>query len=466
MKQNHFELFAVIALTIFLIPACSQIVSAQIDQVPERYGVNLQKKNPLVEEIVSKVSLDSIIEMHDKICSFETRNTFSDTVSQTRGIGAARRWIYDKFQEFSKESGGRLKVYYNEFDQELTDRLEAAKEKFGVDTWHMVNIVAVLPGKTDDLRFIVNGHYDTIPGDSLDGQTANPGANDDASGTIATMELARVLSQYEFDHTLVFAADDGEEHGLFGARHMARTAVDEKWEIGGVIADDMIGNVLGGNGISNDSAIRLFSPGPADSRSRHFTRYAKFIGEAYAPELKVKMIFRLDRFGRGGDHSAFIDCGFPGVRFTELNENFANQHGDNTDTIDKMSRRYMYKVIKMQAAILATAAMAPKKVELQRPARDRSDYSTVLRWTQDTLEKDIAGYKIFIRQTDCGYWQEIVDVGKVEKKKIQTSSGEIEFYETRLYFKSVDDYIFGVAAYDNDGNISIVSTYNESQGES
>jgi Zn-dependent M28 family amino/carboxypeptidase len=465
MKRRCVKLFAILILVVFLFPAFSPIVSAQVDLAPERYRVNLQRKNPLVEEIVSKVSLEIMSEMHDQICSFETRNTFSDTVSQTRGIGAARRWIYGKFQEFSEASGGRLKVYYDEFDQELTGRLEAAKKKFGVDTWPMVNVVAVLPGKTDDLRFIVNGHYDTIPSDSLDGRTTNPGANDDASGTIATLELARVLSQYEFDHTLIFAADDAEEHGLLGAQHMARTAVDEKWEIGGVIADDMIGNVLGGNGISNDSAIRVFSPGPADSQSRHFARYAKFIGEAYTPELKVKMIFRLDRFGRGG-HSAFIDRGFAGVRFTELNENFANQHGDNTDTIDKMSRQYMYKVTKMQAAILATAAMAPKTVDVQRPARDRSDYSTVLRWTHNTLEKDIAGYKIFIRQTDCGYWQEIVDIGTVEKKNIQTRRGETEVYETKLYFKSVDDYIFGVAVYDRDGNISIVSTYQEPQSDS
>ena len=126
----------------------------------------------------------------------------------------------------------------------------------------------------------------------------------------------------------------------------------------------------------------------------------------------------------------------------------------------------MYKVKKMQAAILATAAMAPKKVDVQRPTRDRTDYSTVLRWKHDTLEKDIAGYKIFIRQTDCGYWQEIVDAVKIGKKTIQTNSNETELFETKLYFKSVDDYIFGIAAYDNDGNISIVSTYNESQGNS
>lgn len=202
MKRNHIELFAVVVFAVFLFPAFSSNVSAQL---------NLQRKNPLIEEIVGKVSLDSMIAMHDKICSFETRHTFSDTVSETRGIGAARRWIYGTLQEFSEASGGRLKVYYDEFDQELTGRLAGAKEKFGVETWPMVNVVAVLPGKTDDLRFIVNGHYDTIPSDRMDIETANPGANDDASGTIATMELARVLSQYEFDHTLVFAANVAEE---------------------------------------------------------------------------------------------------------------------------------------------------------------------------------------------------------------------------------------------------------------
>jgi len=188
-----------------------------------------------------------------------------------------------------------------------------------------------------------------------------------------------------------------------------------------------------------------------------------FVGKPYVPGLMIKQIFRLDRFGRGGDHSAFVRRGFAGVRFTELNENFANQHGLNVDTIEGMSRKYMYRVTKMQAAILASLGMAPKPVVMQRPFRDRDDYTSVIRWQHDTEENDIAGYKIFIRDTDNGYWQEIVDVGNVEKKTISTRSGEIEVFESKLPFRSVDDYIFGVAAYDRDGNIGIVSTYEQPQ---
>ncbi len=421
--------------------------------------LHIEKKNPLIEEIVNRVSYEKMVEMHDMICSFETRHTFSDTVSDTRGTGAARRWMYNTLKDFSRESGGRLRVYMDTFDQPLTGRLARAKEKFGVEKWRMVNVVAVLPGKTDDLRFIVNGHYDTRTDSGLDEVNTNPGANDDATGVIASMELARVLSNYEFEHTLMFVAFDSEENGLLGANHMAETAVNEKWEIGGVLGDDMIGNIAGGNGITDDSGVRVFSQGPEDSKSRHLARYISYTGEPYVPSLEIKHIFRLDRFGRGGDHSAFVRRGFAGVRFTELNEHFGHQHGLNNDTIEFMSREYMFRVTKMQAAVMSSLGMAPKPVEMQRPFRDRSDYSTVIRWKHDTLENDISGFKIFIRETDNGYWQESVDAGKVEKKMIRTRRGENEMYEFKLYYRSVDDYIFGVAAYDNDGNVSLISTY-------
>ncbi len=431
--------------------------------------VKIDKKLPIIEEIVSKISYDNIVEMHDILCSFETRNTFSDTVSSTRGIGAARRYIYKKFKEFSDANGGRMKVYFDAFDHELTGRTRAVAERTGQNTYRMVNVVAVLPGKTDDLRFIINGHYDTIPIPSkgLDGVTPNPGANDDASGTVVTMELARVLSQYKFDHTLVFAAFVAEEQGLLGAHHMAQTAEDEGWEIGGVVGDDMVGSIEGGNGIIDGSGVRVFSQGPEDSIHRHFARYCKYVGEPYAPELKLNMIFRNDRFGRGGDHSAFVRRGFTGIRFTELNEYFERQHGTNVDLVEFTSREYMTKVARLQSAFLASAASAPRAITLARPSRDRADYGTVLRWQHETKEKDIAGYKVFIRRTDSGYWQEVIDIGKQEKKIItrRTRQGEntYEAFETKLFYRSIDDYIFGIAAYDTEGNTGIVATYIEPQ---
>ncbi|MFC1729555.1 M20/M25/M40 family metallo-hydrolase [candidate division KSB1 bacterium] len=429
-------------------------------------GQSLEKRIPIVQEIVGKISYERIVAMHDVLVSFETRNFFSDMESDTRGRGAAQRWMYNTLQEFSRQSGGRLQVYYDRYDQPPTPRIAQKLEELGEETHLLVNVVAVLPGRTDNVRYIVNGHYDTRGANGQDGEVTAPGANDDASGTIVMMELARVLSQYEFDHTLMFVADDAEEHGLLGAYHMAQTAVDEGWEIGGVFADDMISTVRGGNGKVDDSGIRVFSPDPVDSDSRQWARYAKYVGEAYSPDLRVDLIFRLDRFGRGGDHRAFIENGFAGARFTELNENFEHQHGDNTDTIEFMSREYMTKVARLQAAILTYAGNAPKKVVMMSPSRDRSDYGTWIRWTHDTEETDIAGYKVFIRKTDTGYWQEVVDVGMVEKTAISSGfrrgggGSPTEAYQTKLYNRSVDDYIFGVAAYDREGYIGIVSVFN------
>jgi len=425
--------------------------------------LNLQKKNPTIEEMVGKISIDEVVRMHDKLVSYEVRNTFSDTVSNTNGVGAARRWIYSEFNKISEASGGRLKVYYDWFEMNIPDR-ESLRALWGdSEKLRVANVVALLPGKTDDLRYIINGHYDTRARDGYDITSPQPGANDDASGTIITMELARVLSQYEFDHTLLFVANIDEEHGLTGANHMAQMAVDEGWEIGGVIADDIIGNIVGGNGIINDSAARVFSQDPVDSKSRHWARYCKFIGEPYAPELKLNLVFRLDRYGRGGDHSVFVRRGFPGIRFTELNENFAHQHGVNVDLTEFMSREYVTKVARIQAAIMASAGLAPRPVTMMNPSRDRSDYSTRLRWTHQTAETDVAGYQIFIRKTDSGYWQEIIDVGMPEKQTTTTGRGEnrreVEMYQVNLMHRSIDDYIFGIAAYDNEGNISIVSTY-------
>ncbi|MFC1514121.1 M28 family peptidase [candidate division KSB1 bacterium] len=425
--------------------------------------LRIEKKIPVVEEIVSKISLENVKEMHDKIVSFETRNVFSDTLSDTRGRGAAWRWIFGKYNEFKSTGSDRLNVYYDAFDQEPTSRIAGKLQELGEETHRLVNIVAMLPGKTDDIRYIVMGHFDTMPRNGRDGETTNPGANDDASGTIITMELARVLSQYEFDHTLMFIANDAEEQGLLGAHHIAQMALDEGWTIGGMITDDIIGNIWGGNGVINNSAVRVFSPDPIDCISRHWAKYAKYVGEPYVPGLKINLVFRLDRYGRGGDHRPFAERGFPGIRFTEMNEDYSRQHGDNVDTIEFVSREYMTQVARLQAAILANAANAPKVVTMMNPGRDRSDYSTRIRWTHDTEENDIAGYKVFIRKTDSMYWQEIIDAGMAEKQVLSSGRGvsaqQREVFQVNLMHRSIDDYIFGVSAYDNEGYESQVSTY-------
>ena len=424
----------------------------------------VQKKIPVVEEIVKKISIDEMKQMHSVLVSFENRNTYSDTVSNTRGVGAARRWIYSEFKKMSDASGGRLKVYYDEFEVTLP---QAVREFWkGSEKMRIANVVALLPGKTDDYRFIINGHYDSRASGSNDITTPAPGADDDASGTIAVMELARVMCQYEFDHTIMFVANIAEEQGLLGAKNMANMASEQKWEIGGVIANDMISNIIGGEGNISNMVIRVFSPDPPDSKSRHWARYAKYVGESYVPELSLELIFRLDRFGRGGDHSAFVNLGFPGIRFTEKYEHYGRQHGNDTDKIEFMDYEYMTRVTRIQAAILSQAANAPRPVTLNSPSRNRADYSTQLQWTHNTTENDIAGFNVFIRKTDSGYWQEIIDVGMPEKLRQTRTSQDgqqitTESFRVFIPYRSIDDYIFGVAAYDTKGFEGVVATYEE-----
>ena len=418
-------------------------------------------KDPAIKQMVENVSLESVTELHDNLVSFVTRNTFSDTTSQARGIGAARRWIYGKFMEYSEASGGRLQVYYDSFEHVMRPEFQ---EHFGMETYPMMNVVALLPGKTDDVRYIIGGHYDSSPRGRLTPDIVNdpaPGAVDDGSGTVITMELARVLSKYEFDHTLMFVAFVAEEQGLWGADHMAQQALDEEWDIGAVIGDDIVGNIHGGNGITEDRYVRVFSPDPVDSKSRNWARYIHQTGNPYVSGLDVKLTFRLDRFGRGGDHSRFVRRGFAGVRFTEPYENFAHQHNPE-DKAEYSSREYMTNVARLQAAVLGTVANAPKKVTMFTPGRDRATYQTNIRWIHETAENDIAGYKIYMRPTDTGYWQEIRDVGMPEWTNYEIGEDDDREitggYEVKLDLRSIDDYIFGVSAYDTGGNESIVAT--------
>ncbi len=415
----------------------------------------------LIQEMINQVSLDSLTDLHDTLVSFVTRNTYSDTLSETKGIGAARRWIYNTFQEYSDANGGRLQVYYDTFEHVIPEHLQ---EHFGLEEYPMRNVVALLPGKTDDLRYIVNGHYDSSPSEDLTPENLNdpaPGADDDGSGTVITMELARVLSAYEFDHTILFVAFVAEEQGLWGADHMAQTALDEEWDVAAVIGNDIVGNIHGGNGVTEDRYVRVFSPDPVDSKSRNWARYIQQTGGPYVPELDVRLVFRLDRFGRGGDHSRFVRRGYAGVRFSEPYENYAYQHNEH-DKAEYTSREYMTNVAKIQTAVLATAANAPRKVWMLTPSRDRETYQTIIRWTHETDEDDIAGYKIYIRPTDTGYWQEIRDVGIPEW--IDYAIGEDDDrdipqgYEVKFDYRSIDDYVFGVSSYDRDGNESVVAT--------
>lgn len=437
--------------------------------------------NPTVSKIVESVSEQRIAEILKKLESFETRDIYSEDDNPARGIGAARRWIFQQFQSYSP----RLQVRFDSYRVKQKGRIARDVE--------IHNVVAVLPGKLNPERqFIISGHYDSLallprrnpPAQPTDGAPADrvnassdgspspapprfdlsrlaktePGVTDDGSGTAAVLELARILSQYEFEKTIVFIAFAGEEEGLIGSSLYARKAHAENQIIDGVLNNDIIGSEVSGNGRIDNGTVWVFSEGPVDSSSRGLARYIRRVGRRYLPSMQVELIFRADRIGRGGDHTPFNQEGYAGVRFTSPNENYANQH-TVTDTFANTSVPYTARVIQVDAAALASLALAPKapltsQVLTTGPrkgqavpmiSRGKSRYDAVLRWKNENPEPDLLGYAIVMRKTTAPFWESQIFVGNVT--------------EYTLKDVSIDDRIFGVRAIDRDGNESLVSPY-------
>ena len=427
-------------------------------------GVDTGIRHAALEQIVTEISPQRIRATIEKLVGFHTRHTASDTISDTQGIGAARRWIQAELQRCSAQAGGRLKVTLDSYVQPPGPRLLAPTE--------IVNVVATLPGtqpQSQERVYVVSGHYDSIDGDQLDVTGKAPGANDDASGTAAVIEMACVMARYSFDATLVFLTVAGEEQGLFGSTHWAEGARQKNLDIGGMFTNDIIGSSTAEDGRVDSSEVRLFAEGiPAakemsdgvrtlvatggenDSPSRQLARHVKEIGERYVPNFKVNVIQRRDRYLRGGDHMPFLERGYPALRFTEPNEDFKHQHqnvrvennvqyGDLAQFVDV---EYVARVARVNAAALASLALAPaapKNVQM-RTARLENDSSLV--WLPNT-EPDLAGYRIVWRDTTAAQWQHGLLVGNV----------------TQFTMKglSKDNYFFGVQAVDKDGHISVAS---------
>jgi hypothetical protein len=422
--------------------------------------------NPQVEKIVSEVSDKNISEILQKLESFGTRNILSTQDNPARGVGAARKWIYDQFRSYSP----KLEV---SFDQYRLKKIEGRASRVPRDV-DLYNVVAVLPGTTSkEQRIIISGHYDTIvmgrpTGTPAPGETAAPppmrdpdldapGVTDDGSGTACVMELARVLSHYEFEKTLVFVTFAGEEEGLLGSSLYAEKAQAAHQKIEAVLNNDIIGSDISGSGRMDNRRVSVFSEDPDDSPSRELARYIKDIGERYLPSMRVDPVFRADRFGRGGDHTPFNQEGFTAVRLSSPEENFANQH-TVTDTFANTSVPYIALVTKVNGAAAASLAWAPKppvtsevterngqKVTTLFLTRGKSRYDAALKWKQENPEADLAGYAIVYRSTTAPYWDHEVFVGKVT---------EYAFPDV-----SIDDLVFGVKAIDKDGNESLVSPY-------
>lgn len=398
--------------------------------------------DPRIEAILAEISEERLEALLNRLVSFGTRNTMSVLMDTTGyGITAAAEWIAEEFRSYSP----RLIVSMDEYrvapqgriTQEITLR----------------NVMAILPGRSPR-RIYVSGHYDSLARLPLDsgfnwGEWGHPapGANDDGSGTVLTMEAARVLAQsgLEFDATLVFIALAGEEQGLVGARLHAERVRDEGGRIDAVFNNDIVGNSVGGNGIVDSRTVRIFSEGPEDSPSRHLARYIRRTSTPYVPGHEIRLIAREDRFGRGGDHTAFNQVGFPGVRFTESRENYARQH-TMEDTVDGVDFGYLARNTRVNVASVATLALAPAAPEVTGPGgpmlgRGRG-YDAHLRWRPSP---GAVAYRVFWRDTWSLDWEHELVVGDVT--------------ELVLRDMSIDDFIFGVAAIGPHGHESLVTPY-------
>jgi hypothetical protein len=414
-----------------------------------------------IDSLIEAVSPQRIERDIRRLAGFGTRHTLSDTLSDTRGIGAARRWIKAELDRASTACDGCLEV---EFQRTLVD----SGPRIPRPTW-IVNVVATLRGTTDpERRLVMTGHYDSRASDALDATSDAPGANDDASGTAAVLEAARVLagSGHDFGATIVFAALAGEEQGLYGGHALAGEAVADGWRVEANLNNDVIGNTRGQDGLADNTRVRVFSESPAanttpdelrrmrfyggelDSPSRQLARYVDRVADLYFPAFDVTMIYRLDRFGRGGDHRAFNDAGFPAVRLTEPHENYRLQHQDLRvedglfygDVADSVDFAYVARVTALNVASLASLAWAPAPPDSVTIAGAVAP-SARLSWAP-VRDPNLAGYKVYWRTTTSPSWDHGRWVGTRTTAVMENLA--------------VDDWLFGVASVARDGNESPV----------
>jgi Zn-dependent M28 family amino/carboxypeptidase len=421
-------------------------------------GPTVTRHQADIDKIVAGISPQRIEATIRKLVSFGTRHTMSDTTSDTQGIGAARRWIKSELERCG--AGTRMQVAFDGYMAPVGPRISRPTE--------IVNVVATLPGtqaESKDRMYVVSGHYDSRNTDVMDASGAAPGANDDASGTAAVMEMACVMAKHNFDATIVFMTVAAEEQGLLGATHWAEEAKKNNWNVAGMFTNDIIGSSRADDGHKDDTQVRLFAEGlPAtkelnevnrmlaqtggenDSISRQLARHVKEQGERYVKGFKVNVIYRRDRYLRGGDHMPFLQNGFAALRFTEPNENFDHQHQNLRTENGKVygdlpeydDFNYIAKVAKVNAAALASLALAPAVPRNVQVRTDKLENSSTLVW-EANKEPDLAGYRLVWRDTTSPVWQGSEFIGNVTETTTKLSK---------------DNYFFGVQAVDKDGNLS------------
>jgi len=458
-SKSHFVLAG--AAAFFLAALLAPPSVAQVRRRSRNNAV-LARRDRQIAKIVSEIDARNIERTIRKLVSFGTRNTLSEQNDPNRGIGAARDWLYAEFQKAAMQSGGRMTVEKQTFEQPKAARVPQPTM--------LTNIVATLKGtqpESVNRVYVVSGHYDSMCTSPIDAKCDAPGANDDASGTSAVLEIVRVMAKYQFDATIVFMTVAGEEQGLLGSTHFAEEAKKNNMEIEAMFTNDIIGSSLGGNAVHDPHTVRVFSEGvPSnesqqeaitrrsvggenDSPSRQLARFIKETSERYVPSMKVWMIYRRDRYGRGGDHQPFLERGYAAIRLTEANEDYHHQHqnvrvengveyGDLPQFDDF---NYIANVARVNAASLAELALAParpKNVGLTTGLSNDSE----LKWDANK-EPDLAGYEIVWRDTTSPVWTNSRPVGTVTS------------YTMRGMSK--DNYFFGVRAVDKQGHPSQVS---------
>jgi len=434
-----------------LVSCCVFISINSVAQVPPAEEMRLY-------DIAAATSSQRIEKDITKLVSFGTRHSLSETGSDTQGIGAARRWIKAEFESISEQCGGCLEVFT------LADTVTGKRVP---DPHEIVSVIAIQRGHSDpDRMLMMSGDIDSRVSDPMNSTSTSPGANDNASGMAGVIEAARVLSQYQFAGSIVYVGLAGEEQGLFGGKIVAAHALEQGWNIDAVLNNDMIGNISGINGVIDNHSARIFSEGvrwveteeearqryftggEVDSASRNLARYIKRIGEQYVSNLDLMMVYRLDRFGRGGHHRPFNEAGFPGVRIMEVNEHYDRQHQDIRneqgqhfgDTIDYVDFDFAAKLTALNAVSLAAMAWAPA------PPSDVTiegmvQASTTLKWSLGE-DENLAGYRVYWRLTTEPEWTRSRWVGKLDHFRLENIV--------------IDNYLFGVASVATNGNESPV----------
>ena len=413
-----------------------------------------------IYQIIEAISADRIKKDIKTLVDFGTRHTLSDTISQTRGIGAARRWIKSEFESISTECNGCLEVFYQKNFIPKGDNQRIVK-----DVW-INNVVAIQRGTKFPNRFIImSGDIDSRVSDPTNFTSDSPGANDNASGMAGTIEAARVLSKYKFENSIIYVGLAGEEQGLYGGKGLAEYALEQNWDVIGILNNDMIGNIKGVDGVIDNRSFRIFSEptppteseerrrarrfygGEVDGISRQLARYVFKTTKSYMPEMNPMMVYRLDRFARGGHHRPFNDVGFAGIRIMETHENYTQQHQDIRtenginygDTFEHVNFDYAKKLTAVNAinlASIASAPPAPKEVKIGGMVEP----NVRLAWNK---VDNANGYIIYWRDTTSPTWDYSRYVGDVDQFILE---GIV-----------IDNYFFGVAAVGNNGFESVVS---------